>query len=80
MKSAREKLDEFIEKNYQKEKDKWAIGTKSQYYEWMNLKEELESDKALRELYDELFQEFSLREKYLKETGQTKDFQEWRNK
>lgn len=77
---ARERLDEFIEKNINREKDKWAVGSKSNYYEWLDLKNELQGDRDLRELYQEIVQEFSLREKYLKSTGQYEDFKEWRKK
>lgn len=37
MKSAKEKLLEYAEKQAYKEKDKWNCGMKNQWYEWADL-------------------------------------------
>ena len=42
MNKAKEKLNEYINKNIEKEKDKFACGSKNSYFEWQKVKAELE--------------------------------------
>lgn len=37
MNGQEKKVTEFIEKNIKKEKDKWACGMKSKYYQWEDM-------------------------------------------
>ena len=39
MKTAKDKIVDFIVSHYQKEKEKWLSGMKSHYIEWENAKE-----------------------------------------
>ena len=41
MKSAKNKLLEYAENQYRKEKDKWDSGMKNQLYEWEDLVSQL---------------------------------------
>ena len=34
MKTPKEQVIEYVEKRYQKEKDKWESGLRNQYFEW----------------------------------------------
>lgn len=78
-KSAKERVMDFIAKNLKKEKDKWGAGFKSNYREWEEVLEEMNSIQArIRELED-LKKELRLMNDYLKSTGQFMDFRKWGN-
>lgn len=64
----KEKLDKFVETNYQKEKEKYFSGMKSDYLKWEDLKEELVSLKVNKELEEEnnLFKKF-IKDRQLKQ-------------
>lgn len=44
MKTPKEQVIEYVEKRYQKEKDKWDSGLRNQYFEWEDLEEDLGID------------------------------------
>ena len=41
MKTPKEQVIEYVEKRYQKEKDKWESGLKNQYFEWEDVRAKL---------------------------------------
>ena len=41
MKTPKEQVIEFVEKRYQKEKDKWESGLRNQYLEWEDVRAKL---------------------------------------
>ena len=41
MKTPKEQVIEYVEKRYQKEKDKWESGLRNQYFEWENVRNQL---------------------------------------
>ena len=41
MKTPKEQVIEYVEKRYQKEKDKWESGLKNQYLEWEDVRAKL---------------------------------------
>lgn len=80
MKSAKEQVIEFIQKQYDKEKEKWNSGLKSNYYEWEEIIGEILTSKARDGYLEDLKKELRVITNYLKATGQEKDFEEWRKK
>ena len=73
---AKEKLNEYINKNIAKEKDKYACGSKNNYFEWQELKDELEGQgKQSQEEQDtvKLYREF------VKQYGLEIEFRKWCN-
>ena len=41
MKTPKEQVIEFVEKKYQKEKEKWDDGLRNQYFEWEDVKNQI---------------------------------------
>ena len=41
MKTPKEQVIEYVEKRYQKEKDKWESGLRNQYFEWEDVRAKL---------------------------------------
>lgn len=41
MKTPKEQVIEYVEKRYQKEKDKWESGLRNQYLEWEDVRAKL---------------------------------------
>lgn len=42
MKTPKDKLIEFLERNVEKEKDKWNSGMKNEYFAWCDLRDDIE--------------------------------------
>lgn len=42
MKTPKEKLIEFLERNVEREKDKWNNGMKNDYFAWCDLRDDIE--------------------------------------
>ena len=79
-KSAYEQVIDFVNKNCAKEREKWASGLKSNYYEWEEIIGEMIVSKARDGYLEDLKKEMREIAAYLKATGQEKDFNEWRKK
>ena len=41
MKTPKEQVIEYVEKRYQKEKEKWNDGLRNQYFEWEDVRNQL---------------------------------------
>ena len=41
MKTPKEQIIEYVEKRYQKEKDKWESGLRNQYFEWEDVRDNI---------------------------------------
>ena len=41
MKAPKEQVIEYVEKRYQKEKDKWESGLRNQYFEWEDVRDNI---------------------------------------
>ena len=54
MKTPKEQIIEYVEKRYQKEKDKWESGLRNQYFEWEDVRNQLFQVKDNSLLYDEI--------------------------
>ena len=54
MKAPKEQVIEFVEKRYQKEKDKWESGLRNQYFEWEEVRNQLFQVQDNSLLYDEI--------------------------
>ena len=54
MKTPKEQISEYVEKRYQKEKDKWESGLRNQYFEWEDVKNQLFQVQDNSPLYDEI--------------------------
>ena len=73
---AKEKLNEYINKNIAKEKDKYACGSKNNYFEWQELKDELEGQtKQSQEEQDTI----KLYREFVKQYGLEIEFRKWCN-
>ena len=76
MNKAKEKLNEYINKNIEKEKDKYACGSKNNYFEWQELKDELEGQtKQSQEEQDTI----KLYREFVKQYGLEIEFRKWCN-
>ena len=68
MKTPKEQVIEYVEKRYQKEKEKWSDGLRNQYLEWEDVKNQIFQVQDNTQLYDiiiELENKLKrLREKY----------------
>ena len=68
MKAPKEQVIEYVEKRYQKEKEKWSDGLRNQYLEWEDVKNQIFQVQDNTQLYDiiiELENKLKrLREKY----------------
>lgn len=54
MKTPKEQIIEYVEKRYQKEKDKWESGLRNQYLEWEEVRDQLFQTQDNSLLYDEI--------------------------
>ena len=54
MKTPKEQVIEYVEKKYQKEKDKWESGLRNQYFEWEEVRGQLFQVQDNSLLYDEI--------------------------
>ena len=54
MKTPEEQIIEYVEKRYQKEKDKWESGLRNQYFEWEEVRGQLFQVQDNSLLYDEI--------------------------
>ena len=68
MKTPKEQIIEYIEKRYQKEKDKWESGLRNQYFEWEEVRDQVfqkQDNTSMYELIIELENKLKrLRDKY----------------
>ena len=54
MKTPKEQVIEYVEKRYQREKDKWESGLRNQYLEWEDVRDQLFQVQDNSNLYDEI--------------------------
>ena len=54
MKTPKEQIIEYVDKRYQKEKDKWESGLRNQYFEWEEVRNQLFQVQDNSLLYDEI--------------------------
>ena len=54
MKAPKEQIIDFVEKKYQKEKDKWESGLRNQYLEWEDIRDNIFQVQDNSNLYDEI--------------------------
>ena len=54
MKTPKEQIIEYVEKRYQKEKEKWNDGLRNQYFEWEEVRNQLFQAQDNSLLYDEI--------------------------
>lgn len=54
MKTPKEQVIEYVEKRYQKEKEKWNDGLRNQYFEWEDVRNKLFQEQDNSSLYDEI--------------------------
>ena len=54
MKTPKEQIIEYVEKRYQKEKDKWESGLRNQYFEWEEVRDQLFQAQDNSLLYDKI--------------------------
>ena len=74
MNKAEEKLNEYINKNIEKEKDKFACGSKNYYYDWQELKDDIEHKSIqLKECRDIMYNF----EMFLKDMNLMTDYRKW---
>lgn len=68
MKAPKEQIIEYVEKRYQKEKDKWESGLRNQYFEWEEVRDQVfqkQDNTSMYEIIIELENKLKrLREKY----------------
>lgn len=76
MNKAKEKLNEYINKNIAKEKDKFACGSKNNYFEWQEVKAELEN--RIKQSHEEQ-EQIKLYREFVKEYGLEVEFRKWCN-
>ena len=54
MKTPKEQVIEYVEKRYQKEKEKWESGLRNQYLEWEDVRNQLFQRQDNSSLYGEI--------------------------
>ena len=54
MKIPKEQVIEYVEKRYQKEKDKWESGLRNQYLEWEDVRNQLFQEQDNSNLYEHI--------------------------
>lgn len=54
MKTPKEQIIEYVEKKYQKEKEKWNDGLRNQYLEWEDVKNQIFQNQDNSYLYDRI--------------------------
>ena len=56
MKTPKEQIIEYVEKRYQKEKDKWESGLRNQYLEWEDVRDKLFQVQDNTHLYERIIE------------------------
>ena len=56
MKIPKEQIIEYVEKRYQKEKDKWESGLRNQYLEWEDVRNQLFQEQDNTHLYERIIE------------------------
>ena len=68
MKTPKEQVIEYVEKRYQKEKEKWESGLRNQYFEWEEVRDQVfqkQDNNSMYELIIELENKLKrLKDKY----------------
>ena len=54
MKTPKEQVIEYVDKRYQKEKEKWNDGLRNQYLEWEDIKNQIFQNQDNSNLYAEI--------------------------
>ena len=54
MKTPKEQVIEYVEKRYQKEKEKWSDGLRNQYLEWEDIKNQIFQNQDNYYLYNRI--------------------------
>ena len=56
MKTPKEQIIEYVEKRYQKEKEKWSDGLRNQYLEWEDVRNQLFQAQDNTHLYNRIIE------------------------
>ena len=56
MKTPKEQVIDFVEKKYQKEKEKWNDGLRNQYFEWEDVRNQLFQVQDNTHLYNRIIE------------------------
>ena len=56
MKTPKEQIIEYVEKRYQKEKEKWSDGLRNQYLEWEDVRNQLFQEQDNTHLYNSIIE------------------------
>ena len=56
MKTPKEQIIEYVEKRYQKEKEKWSDGLRNQYLEWEDVRNQLFQTQDNTHLYNRIIE------------------------
>ena len=56
MKTPKEQVIEYVEKRYQKEKEKWSDGLRNQYFEWEDVRNKLFQIQDNTHLYNRIIE------------------------
>ena len=56
MKTPKEQVIEYVEKRYQKEKEKWSDGLRNQYLEWEDVRNKLFQEQDNTHLYNRIIE------------------------
>ena len=56
MKTPKEQIIEYVEKRYQKEKEKWSDGLRNQYLEWEDVRNQLFHEQDNTHLYNRIIE------------------------
>ena len=54
MKTPKEQIIEYVEKRYQKEKEKWNDGLRNQYLEWEEVRDQVFQEQDNSNLYEHI--------------------------
>lgn len=56
MKTPKEQIIEYVEKRYQKEKDKWESGLRNQYFGWEEVRDQIFQKQDNTHLYERIIE------------------------
>ena len=56
MKTPKEQVIDYVEKRYQKEKDKWESGLRNQYFEWEEVRDQIFQEQDNTHLYEHIIE------------------------
>ena len=56
MKTPKEQVIEYVEKRYQKEKEKWNDGLRNQYFEWEQVRDQVFQVQDNTHLYERIIE------------------------